>query len=126
MEYVVGIAAVAYFGNKYLVNRRKEAAETARRREEAEASLRKFQAELDAEITRCKDGVSHFIVTRNGDMIEMMLPKCREDVEVNIAKGEHVFRSGRGGRPVEVPQTSQSGRRIRTEHQAYVEDAPSD
>lgn len=123
MEYVLGIAVVAYFGNNYLTKRRREAA--AGRKDEAEASLNKLKAELEADIARCKDGVSHFIVTRNEDKIELKLPKSREDVEVNIAKGEHVFKSGRGGHPVEFMHVSQAGSRGRSKHQAYVEEDTS-
>lgn len=118
----MGIAAIAYFGNKYLAKRRQEVAETVRLRAEAEFSLSKLKAELEADIARCKDGVLHFIVTRNGDKIELKLLRSREDVEVNIAKGEHVFKSGRSGQPVEVAQTSQAGSRVHAKHQAYVED----
>jgi len=126
MEYVLRIAAIVYSGNNHLVKRRREAAEAAQRKMEAELSLNKLKAKLEADLARCKDGVSHLIVTRNGDKIELKLPKSRQDVEVNIAKGEHVFKSGLNRCPVEVAYTSQAGPKILPEHQAYVEDASSD
>jgi hypothetical protein len=87
---------------------------------EAEILRSKFQAEIeagnircraDAEVSRCKEynGVSRFAVTRGENRYSFTVARDRDDVELDIAHGEHVIRLGRSRLGREVISDTQAG-----------------
>jgi hypothetical protein len=142
MNAIAAIVTIAYYGNAYLTKRReqtaeairqKEAAAFTRRKEEAELNLRReelatqrlkdqadatfrtLEAEISLERFLAELEVSHFIVTRDDDHVELRLAGGRDDIEVDVARGEHVLRVGSSRCQARDVCTSQAGLKAYTE-----------
>ncbi|KAH0282841.1 hypothetical protein M436DRAFT_66721 [Aureobasidium namibiae CBS 147.97] len=149
MNAITSFVTIVVFGTAYLAKRceqedeaarRKEEAETARRRDEAEVDLRKEELDhqrlrdeadfkfrkLEAEIALQKFlaelEVSKFVVRREDGHVELNLAGSRDDIEVDVARGTHVFRAGSNRRRAEDTRTIQARHKTCVKYQAHVED----
>jgi hypothetical protein len=89
----------------------------------AEIEAGNIRVREEGQTSRCIDnnGISRLIVTRGENHYEVVVARDRDDIELQIERGEHVIKVGRGRHEVEVVNTSQSGYRTFDERQDFVE-----